>query len=563
MQYANRFWKVGGGDVTNDYFNGEFSISMILKDHNSVNDSSVVNVLAYNLGDVEHYPAPAVSRVSDGWEVVLDQTTYYYVWEVNGVRENLNKYINPADLTFPVQYMRVADNVGYRVTPGLESKDHNEYFNELPADVSSFGWAVSDISTGALVGIDNNLTVYTIESGARVGKGSVNGWSFFDTTQTTRWISYGTAGSTGFRRYESGSVIGDPTVDYKGQTLVEWLNSEASSSVQAVVEWSALDESLPQNVNIVSSDVLYGALLQLSVFISSSSANSVQLRILNSNGSTSDVGAGFNSANSMWTATIPPPIADMKYLWIVDGVQENLINLAAAGELAQNIDSGRLITDGNSYAKRVWKVGDGDVANDQYNGADIVDELTLTLTINDNMNLSDNMAVFLKYPDPHGTNIWATKNPSDSKKWTVTFDPAPVSNMTYYWGVTDYLGAKIEENYENYVEYYDQISTRTWQKGSGNVNDTFSPANLIAGGEFSSSVWYGNGYNRYGGNSQTVDVQDAGNPWDTNLSGTVALLPGAAYTLTFDVQSNFNRTISAGIGRKVAPLQIPIQLLCI
>jgi hypothetical protein len=68
-----------------------------------------------------------------------------------------------------------------------------------------------------------------------------------------------------------------------------------------------------------------------------------------------------NNGDGSWTVTFDlPPTADMEYLWVVDGVQENLIDNAANGECASEIDSGSMITDYAGWANRVWVLGSGD-----------------------------------------------------------------------------------------------------------------------------------------------------------------------------------------------------------
>ena len=53
----------------------------------------------------------------------------------------------------------------------------------------------------------------------------------------------------------------------------------------------------------------------------------------------------------------------MKYLWIVDGVQEDLIDNAQAEECSTKINAGTLITNYSDYANRVWKLGSGDLSD--------------------------------------------------------------------------------------------------------------------------------------------------------------------------------------------------------
>jgi len=59
-----------------------------------------------------------------------------------------------------------------------------------------------------------------------------------------------------------------------------------------------------------------------------------------------------------WTFTLDPaPTADMEYLLVVDGVQENLISIMANGGTCAPV------TDNASYANRLWVVDSGDVTN--------------------------------------------------------------------------------------------------------------------------------------------------------------------------------------------------------
>ena len=53
----------------------------------------------------------------------------------------------------------------------------------------------------------------------------------------------------------------------------------------------------------------------------------------------------------------------MEYLWVVDGVQENLIDNAANGECEAEIYTGTLITDYATYANRLWVLDSGYVSD--------------------------------------------------------------------------------------------------------------------------------------------------------------------------------------------------------
>jgi hypothetical protein len=67
-----------------------------------------------------------------------------------------------------------------------------------------------------------------------------------------------------------------------------------------------------------------------------------------------------NNGNGTWTFTIDPaPSANMEYLLVKDGVQENLV----ASNTASGSWSCTPITDYYSYANRQWTVGSGNVSN--------------------------------------------------------------------------------------------------------------------------------------------------------------------------------------------------------
>lgn len=65
-----------------------------------------------------------------------------------------------------------------------------------------------------------------------------------------------------------------------------------------------------------------------------------------------------NNGDGTWTVTFdPPPAQNMEYLWVVDGVQENLINeMINGGDCAP-------ITDYANYANRLWSPGDGQISD--------------------------------------------------------------------------------------------------------------------------------------------------------------------------------------------------------
>lgn len=88
--------------------------------------------------------------------------------------------------------------------------------------------------------------------------------------------------------------------------------------------------------------------------------------------------------------------------------------------------------------------------------------------------------------------------------------------------------------------------------------------NLITNGNFESGStgWSGNAVNvvTEGGNSYNAANPTApGNPWDVNISYVLPLTAGKTYKLQFDVWSDTNRTIVAGIGLNEAPWSAATQ----
>ena len=74
-----------------------------------------------------------------------------------------------------------------------------------------------------------------------------------------------------------------------------------------------------------------------------------------------------DNGNGTYTFTFDPaPTADMEYLLVVDGVQENLINAPHPdldGDTYGDLWGCSPITDYWSYANRLWVVGSGDISN--------------------------------------------------------------------------------------------------------------------------------------------------------------------------------------------------------
>jgi len=82
--------------------------------------------------------------------------------------------------------------------------------------------------------------------------------------------------------------------------------------------------------------------------------------------------------------------------------------------------------------------------------------------------------------------------------------------------------------------------------------------NLITNGDFENGTtgWSKNAANvvtESGNSYNAANVTTQGNPWDVNLSYELPLTEGTTYQLTFDVFSDTNRTLIAGIGLNQDP----------
>ena len=211
--------------------------------------------------------------------------------------------------------------------------------------------------------------------------------------------------------------------------------------------------------NMKSSMLLVAALF-ISSFAVVAQAEDINLTVTAPDGSSSvrltgpwwgwDPNGGPEAASNgdgTWSVALSPT-ENMQYLWVVDGVQENLIDNAANAECTAEIDGGSLITDYSGWANRVWVLGTGDASNtyDACAGTAAPEPeptgVNLVLT-------TDGSAVRLTGPwwgwDPNG-GPEASDNGDGT--WTVTLDPAPTENMEYLW-VVDGVQENLIDNAAN------------------------------------------------------------------------------------------------------------------
>ena len=176
----------------------------------------------------------------------------------------------------------------------------------------------------------------------------------------------------------------------------------------------------------------------------------------------------------------------MEYIWLADGVQENLLD-------NDPLDlSCTPVTDGANYANRLWTVGSGDVTGDVYDKCTACDgtgggggPVTLTVDLCDATPTEVRMTGFFWGWDPNGGPV-ASDNGDGT--WSVVLDPAPTENMEYLW-VVDGVQENLLDNDPldlscTPVTDGANYANRIWPVGSGDVTgDVYDSCTACAGGD--------------------------------------------------------------------------------
>jgi hypothetical protein len=188
-----------------------------------------------------------------------------------------------------------------------------------------------------------------------------------------------------------------------------------------------------------------------------------------------------------------------EYLWIVDDVQENFIDNIATGTDENSQEYTYIeslvcapITDGVTYANRVWLTGDGD-RSDVYEdcSSPTPTALPLTLTVE-----ATGTEVRLTGP---WWNWAADGGPiaadNGDGTWSVAFDAPVTASLEYLW-VVDGVEEDLRDNAANGECYLDGLNVggsaeggdhyaiRTWSYGSGDVTGDVYDACLGTGGGY-------------------------------------------------------------------------------
>jgi hypothetical protein len=176
-----------------------------------------------------------------------------------------------------------------------------------------------------------------------------------------------------------------------------------------------------------------------------------------------------NNGNGTWTVNLnPAPTADMEYLFVVDGVQENLI------ADMQNGGSCAPITDYTNYANRIWYAGSADVTDISFDRcvSCAVPDLVITTEICDTANATGQ--VNLTGP------LWGW-NPAFGPQavdngngtWTFTLSPSPSDTLEYLLvrdGVMENLiQAMVDGGSCAPVTDYSTYANRLWALGDASI----------------------------------------------------------------------------------------------
>ena len=170
-----------------------------------------------------------------------------------------------------------------------------------------------------------------------------------------------------------------------------------------------------------------------------------------------------NNGNGSWTFTLSPaPTADMEYLLVVDGVQENLITAM------QNGGTCAPVTDYFSYANRRWLTTDPLTVSNTYGQCTACNNLLINVDV-----CSATAPTSVRMTGPFwGWDPIASANPDGT--YTFYLNPAPTTDMEYLI-IVDGVQENLISDMQNGgscapVTDYFSYANRKWVVGSGDVS---------------------------------------------------------------------------------------------
>lgn len=179
-----------------------------------------------------------------------------------------------------------------------------------------------------------------------------------------------------------------------------------------------------------------------------------------------------SNGNGTWTVNLNPiPTANMEYLFVVDGVQENLVpDMQNGGTCAP-------VTDYANYANRIWNVGDPDITGISYDRcvSCSVQDLVITTEICDatapnQVNLTGPLWGWNPAFGPQAVN-------NGNGTWTFTISPAPDDTLEYLLvknGIMENLiQAVVDGGTCAPLTDFATYANRRWINGTGAVTNTY------------------------------------------------------------------------------------------
>ncbi|MEC8603358.1 MAG: T9SS type A sorting domain-containing protein, partial [Bacteroidota bacterium] len=253
------------------------------------------------------------------------------------------------------------------------------------ADLSTFGVGVAN-NGGGTDGQEYTFPAIAASSGDEIllarDTGSIS--SYFGTCFDQFDIvlvatgSISQNGDDAIELYNNGAVIdifGDVNVDGSGEPweyLDSWAYRSSSSADTAftVSDWQYGGVNCTDGDSLIANSaciypICQPNILNITVEVCSGMADTVRLTGPFWSWDPNGGPIGTDNGNGTWTFEFnPAPSANMEYLFVVDGVQEDLISAMVNGGTCAPV------TDYFSYANRLWEVGDPDVTDAVYGQCD-------------------------------------------------------------------------------------------------------------------------------------------------------------------------------------------------
>jgi hypothetical protein len=176
-----------------------------------------------------------------------------------------------------------------------------------------------------------------------------------------------------------------------------------------------------------------------------------------------------DNGDGTWTVILnPEPTDNMQYVWVVDGITEDLVDNVTNGECTTEINAGTINTDYSSWASRYWTLGSGDIY-DNYDACGKFLTFIVSAPEASSVRLhSDAFGWDINHPDGVAMN-------NGNGTWTVNLDTLP-PDANYKW-VIDGVEEDLLHSYNaglcefDDLNYWGEGVNRVWRIGENRVTD--------------------------------------------------------------------------------------------